>query len=169
MRQMLTVFCIIFLLCGCGVQEDETHEVQLPYVGGAIALPGCMSQGILRRTCTKCGAYEDKTYEPLGHDWHREATREATCLWPGMVTDTCTRCGESHEILTGPGAHDWEDRMFLSMDGEEAPGEICSLCGQWHYKEGGEDKGEAQEVHPVVHISDGIDCRGYRGTCGEPL
>lgn len=150
MKQIFTVFCIIFLLCGCGAQEDEIHEVQMSYEGSVscshewetetIALPGCMSQGILRRTCTKCGAYEDRTYEPLGHDWNREATREATCLWPGMVTDTCTRCGESHEILTGPGAHDWEDRMFLSMDGEEVPGEICSLCGQWHYKGGGEDK-----------------------------
>lgn len=94
----------------------------------------CTEDGVQTRTCTVCGATQEKAIK-AGHTWGEyEVTTPATCKEAGVQTRTCTLCGETDEKAIAKLDHDWgEWQEITGATCMERPEEReCSAC---HEKE----------------------------------
>lgn len=73
-------------------------------------MPSCTSSGFERRTCSKCGRYEDKELPQYTHDWGIWWTDDPDCAHAGEKYRFCSRCGKKESIeLPATGIHLWGD------------------------------------------------------------
>jgi murein DD-endopeptidase MepM/ murein hydrolase activator NlpD len=109
----------------------------------------CISTGLERRTCSICGATEERTtpIDSDNHDWqwvfHHNYKNEYTCPYRIFVDDQkCTRCGIwrglyfEYEVYEG---HDWEWVTYTSYKNSSTcpyrvykEDERCTTCYRWH-------------------------------------
>ena len=67
--------------------------------------PGCVSSGLRRGSCIRCGHGTEEVLEPLGHEYTSQITPPG-CTEGGFTTHTCTRCGDSYtDSFTEPTGH----------------------------------------------------------------
>lgn len=93
----------------------------------------CTVDGVQTRTCTVCGATQEKAIK-AGHTWGEyEETTPATCKEAGVQTRTCTVCGATDEKAIAKLDHTWGDWeplegvTCMEKGGEERQ---CSVCDE---------------------------------------
>ncbi len=81
----------------CQHNRQKGDYAEHTYDRGIIATPsGCESEGVIRYTCTVCGATKDESYAPKGHSYGEfEVVTPADCTVDGERVRTCTRCGDT--------------------------------------------------------------------------
>ena len=56
----------------------------------------CETEGVMTRSCSKCGNIENKKVDALGHDYGEwTALTAATCETDGVLTRRCATCGNT--------------------------------------------------------------------------
>ncbi len=75
----------------------------------------CLSNGIRKRTCLKCGKDNYLSLDIVPHDWGEWDIQEATCTTTGKKTRICNRCGEKETIILAKIPHNFVNGL-------------CSMC-----------------------------------------
>lgn len=72
--------------------------------------PKCEEEGIIRYTCTVCGATKDGGSDPVGHDWgYYEVVVRPGCESEGVEVRTCRRCSDTESRPISPTNHAFGD------------------------------------------------------------
>lgn len=93
----------------------------------------CDSEGMLSRTCTKCGEVEQCPIPSVSHTFSSwETSVESTCIKEGSQVRTCTICGFEEECQLALAAHvfgEWEVTKAATCTTAGVECSICSVCG----------------------------------------
>ena len=86
----------------------------------------CTVDGVQTRTCSVCGATQEKSIK-AGHKWGEwEETTPATCSKEGKQERTCSVCGETEEKDIDKLAHTWDNGVASGNCGEA--GKVTYTC-----------------------------------------
>lgn len=114
---------------------DETKKTcQHEWNDGTVTMqPTCGTEGILKKTCVKCGEVERESIPATEqHNWTEKPKVEATCSKAGTEAYTyCKNCGKVQgEIKEIPatGKHEWVKNISL-MSAMDDSGEKDTFCG----------------------------------------
>ena len=92
----------------------------------------CTQNGIERKTCKKCGYYEERALSAAGHNYTQTVTAP-TCTEKGYTLYTCT-CGDSYkDDYVDALNHSWDVGVITKEPTELEPGSktySCSACGE---------------------------------------
>ena len=139
---ILSLGLIIVSFCSCGKCKDDKHN----FGAKTIKESTCTSEGLIHKTCTKCGYEEDETVPALEHIY-RVVSVTATCTEPGKTTYKCYRCNDTYEEDATALGHKWveatcKEAKHCSGCGITEGSKIshnyvngsCSMCGEQHTK-----------------------------------
>jgi hypothetical protein len=85
------------------------------YIGSVLSGASCEAPGVIRYTCSECGAYYDKLTDTLGHDYVAEVI-SATCVDYGKTVYTCNRCQDSYIEYVDGTYTDWTELKPTDVD-----------------------------------------------------
>ena len=115
------------------------HDIILDAV---ISAPNCITAGVSRYRCVKCGDSKDVETAPLGAVGHVFANNvleidvPPTCVSDGHALNVCDICGEAVEqgcVLVRTGIHDWQTETAAVAATCTEPGTTeklrCASCG----------------------------------------
>lgn len=116
----------------------------------------CESEGVLTKTCSKCGYSTTKSLPKTAHTYGaREETEQATCQKSGKAIRVCSVCGFIDEIITPKKDHVISSGAVTAPTCTEAgyTTGVCVTCGKTekgNYTHAlGHDWGEFTEVSPA--------------------
>ena len=91
--------------------EVTSEACNHAYVESVLIDATCISSGMKKRTCSKCGAEETESIPPLGHTYgDYTITKEPTHSNPGEKTATCSVCGNKVTVSIA-----WEHQYILTQ------------------------------------------------------
>ena len=94
----------------------------------------CTEDGIEERTCSKCGAKEERAIAATGHDWSAYVVKKAaTCTEDGIEERTCSKCGAKEEKAIAATGHNWSGYVVKKAATGKTTGveeSTCRNCGE---------------------------------------
>lgn len=144
-KSLRSVFCILFLIAvctigifsfsGCGGADTCTeHDFdEWPVT------PICEEEGLIARSCKKCGYYEEVESPALGHDFADwEISQEASCRHTGVERRRCKVCEKDETRDIPKLTHTVEEWAINTEPTTEAVGRAsgrCTVdaCGEYVY------------------------------------
>ena len=140
-------------VCECGEGKDEVVPAKGHSWGEwkTTKEANCKEEGKQVRTCSACGAKEEKAIaKNNAHQWGNwTVTKEATCKEDGVQTRTCSLCGKQEtKTISKNDAHKWSDWKVTKEPTCTERGKKqrhCDRCGKtetYNIKELGHEAGE---------------------------
>ena len=113
--------------CGQSYVDSETealgHDMGL---WSTYRLPQCVAAGVERSNCSRCGYFETRATEALGHDY-RSTAYAPTCVQAGYTEHICSRCADTYVSDEIPAlGHDY--RTEISPADCEHGGYTTNIC-----------------------------------------
>ncbi len=86
------------------------------YIGTEIEAASCEADGLIKHTCSECGATYDEVIDALGHDYVAQII-PATCIDYDKAIYTCSHCGDSYVEYADGTYTDWSETVPSDVDG----------------------------------------------------
>lgn len=141
--------------------------------GGVVDPPvGCLTDGEMLYTCTRCGATERETIGATGHVYDDGViTVEPTCTERGVKTYTCTKCGDVTTVNLTALGHVWEYGGTVDPTCTEEGGAkyTCSRCNLTVMEGVKAPTGHTVDESVWVYAPDGSKRYHVCSACGEEL
>ena len=120
----------------------------------------CVEEGLITKTCSKCGKTKTETVAKTVHDYALTSTTEATCQVPAQETYTCSVCGDTYTVEGAYGEHIYvksDESVEATCTKEGLLVKVCSVCGD-----------RTEEVIPALgHNYTNIEVILKEATCTE--
>lgn len=119
-KPIIPLLCLVLIViscCSCGKCKNEAHT----FATKTVKETTCTSDGLVHKTCTKCGYEEDQTVPALEHNY-KEVSTTATCTEAGKATYKCSKCGDTYEGDISALGHKWVEATCKEP-------KHCSVCG----------------------------------------
>lgn len=147
----------------CGLETCTLGEKALghAYDASSAVAPTCTAQGLVSRTCGRCGSVEETYEAALGHEMKSVSLLDAGCDWEGKETFACTRYGCDHtEEKTIPAlGHSYNMGSATAATCTE-DGVNSRTCGRCGYTEVEREAALGHDMKSVSLVDAGCDYEG---------